>query len=256
MDLYFRKYGTGPPLVILHGLLGSSANWQAQGRYLGDRFSVYVPDLRNHGRSPHSPAMGVTDMVDDIRRFFRAQGIDRAHLLGHSLGGTLAMQFASQHPDRVDQLVIVDMAPGSYPETGRFFFNYLSGLDLSVFDTYRAIDTAMSVRISNTAERQLMLHNIVRNKNREFVWRVNIKSMMSAYDSFSRTVFTKHCFENPTLFVHGTCSDYLKATDARKILTCFPGARILPVQGAGHWVHSDAPEQFNAIVSRFLKRAA
>jgi esterase len=255
MELYYKQHGEGPPLIILHGLLGASGNWHTlSSSVFGQHFTVYAVDQRNHGRSPHSDAFDYPSMVGDLEAFMDARGLDAAHVLGHSMGGKTAMHFALTHPDRVDRLVVVDIAPKPYPARHAVIFDALRSLDLAAYDARSAIDEALAERIASAPIRQFLLKNLSYDSDTSrYGWQMNLEGIYRGYDRINEGIAPGRTFDGPTLFVRGGASDYVEDGDAALIQQLFPRAEIVSVAGAGHWVHAEAPDAFARVVLDFLQ---
>ena len=254
VDLHFKEYGKGPPLLILHGLLGSGANWHTLSRRVfAPEFTVYAVDLRNHGRSPHSDRFDYPSMVADVASFVGRQGLTSIRILGHSMGGKVAMNFALENPSLVDHLVIVDIAPRSYRGTHENLLEALRAVDLSTVDSRGAADEQLASGISSRGVRQFLLKNLIFDSDtQQYEWLVNLDTIIEQYDRINEGVGNTWTFEGPTLFVRGENSDYVRDEDLEDILHLFPAARLETVRDAGHWVHADNPEAFGRLVLDFL----
>jgi pimeloyl-ACP methyl ester carboxylesterase len=245
--------GSGPDLIVLHGLFGSHQNWQPIARRLSGHFRVHLVDLRNHGKSPHQDQVNYPLMAEDVRSFMRLSGIKRAHLLGHSLGGKVAMQFALLHPQELDSLVVVDIAPRAYESVHDSVFAALRGLHLSRIRTRTEADEALASAIPHHAMRRFLLTNLVpATRGGGFRWRINLDALYAQREQLNAAVTGMVPFERPTLFVCGGNSDYVTDPDQVLMQTLFPAARIETIPGAGHWVHVDAMEPFLNCVLEFL----
>ncbi len=253
MKLFYKKYGEGKPLVILHGLLGASGNWHTLAR---NRFSavatVITVDLRNHGQSPHDARMDYAAMSEDVRELLDDLGLPSANLLGHSMGGKVAMQLALSEPDRVDRLVVVDVAPKAYESRHDHIIAALRSLDLDAHESRSEIDDALSWDISSLAVRQFLLKNLRYSPDEGYSWLMNLRAIYQSYDDIAGPVTASGSFSGPALFVRGGESDYVLASDEDEIRRLFPDARFVTVEGAGHWVHAEAPAEFAEIVTEFL----
>jgi len=252
MKLSSREYGQGPPLIILHGLFGSLDNWTAISSRLAPDFHVYAVDQRNHGGSPHSEDMNYRLMADDLREFMDERGIDKAHVLGHSMGGKTAMQFALQYGSRVDRLVVVDVAPRAYEPEHEYIFAALSVLDLANFRARPEIEQALAPRIPDLAVRRFLLKNLARSPDETFQWRFNLSGLHRNYLALAGGLEPTGAFEGPSLFIRGEKSDYIGDADWPAIQKQFPRAESVIVPGAGHWVHIQAPEFFVVSAKKFL----
>ncbi|MDY6891859.1 MAG: alpha/beta fold hydrolase [Pseudomonadota bacterium] len=251
MQLNFQRSGQGFPLIILHGLFGSLENWGAQAKQLSQRHDVIAVDLRNHGRSPHAARMDYSAMAEDLIELMERLQLDRAHLLGHSMGGKAAMQLALTHPDRVERLIVVDIAPVAYPPHHEEVFAGLDSIDLSRLQSRREADAILSRHVSSAPTRAFLLKNLYRDENGHFAWRMNLPVLEQQYDRIAAppkgTPYT-----GPVLFIKGGESDYIAAEHREAILTCFPAARFKIIAGAGHLPHVEKPATFTRLVENFL----
>jgi esterase len=252
MKLYSRIEGSGFPVVILHGLLGSSENWRAVSKRLSRTHRIYGVDLRNHGESPHSEIMTYPVMADDLREFFERKGISEAHLVGHSLGGKVAMQLATSYPDRVKKLVVVDIAPKAYPPSQRPILTALQRLELQSLRSFGEIDTALASAIPEIAVRQFLMKNIARVPNTGFQWRIDLASIAKNYDELTKAIIPERKYDKPALWVRGGRSDYIQDADLSSIRALFPRAELKTLATAGHWVHAEAAEEFLSVLTAFL----
>lgn len=252
MRLNFQATGSGPSLIILHGFLGSSDNWRNSATRLGASFSVTALDLRNHGHSPHAPFMSYVSMAEDVLEFLDRQNISSAHFLGHSMGGKVAMQFATTWPGRVDKLIVVDIAPKSYPASHEATLAALRNLDLDSFKSFGEIDAALAPEIPAAEIRQFLMKNIERQEGRRFGWRIDLEAITANYMELTNAIAPKHTFTKPACFIRGGRSDYLQEEDFSAIQEIFPRATFVTIPHAGHWVHVDAAEEFFKAVTEFL----
>lgn len=254
VDLYYSDYGSGPPLVVLHGLLGASGNWHTLSRTaFAEHFHVFAVDQRNHGRSPHTDRLDYDAMAADVVAFLDRHGLDRAHLLGHSMGGKTAMHAALAHPDRVRRLVVVDMAPRAYPPHHTALIDALRGLDPGAYDDRAAIDAALARDVASKPVRQFLMKNLAYDDGR-YRWQMNVEAIHRHYGRINEAVEGERPFEGPTLFVRGGASEYLGADDLPAIRALFPQATLETIDGAGHWVHADQPDALAEAVAAFLTR--
>ena len=255
MNLHFEAVGEGRPLIILHGLLGSADNWRSMSRRLGAHYQVFAVDLRNHGRSPHSDIFDYDVMVADLREFVEQQALTRIMLLGHSIGGKVAMQFAIDYSEQVDSLVIVDIGPKPYEPSQRYILEALRSLDLTRCKSFADVDAALAAEVSGESLRQFLLKNLARDENGRLRWKVHLEAIDRNYDKLARGLAPGRTFDKPTLFIRGGRSNYIEDDDALLIRQIFPRAEIATLPEAGHWVHVDAPEEFFQTVLNFLNRA-
>lgn len=252
MELFYREFGQGNPVVILHGLFGFSDNWQTIAKGLADQHLVVTPDLRNHGRSPHVPGHSYPEMAGDLKTFMEARWIFSAALVGHSMGGKVAMQLALSHPDLVERLVVVDIAPGAAEDNHSYIFDALLGMDLSKMKTRQEAEAYLAERITDTGTRQFLLKNITREDDGSFTWKMNLPALWQHFDDILAPVESNEPFDKPVLFVRGGNSGYIKDSDFPLIQSLFPQAEIVTVEGAGHWVHADKPAELLTILKKFL----
>ena len=268
MELFFRKYGkVAPPLVIVHGLYGASDNWVSIARDLSDRFEVYVVDQRNHGQSPHSAEHDYPSMREDLREFMDQQGIKKAVLIGHSMGGKTVMSFAEAWPERVQALISVDIAPKSYRNlalASRTAANHSSmidammKIDLSKIETREDADHALATSIGSERIRSFLLKNLRREQSGAFGWRINLEAISSNLEAIfvgmdrdaiaARGGITGF----PALFISGGESGYIQARDHVFIRDIFPVAEIVTIPGTGHWVHAEQPKLLVKTIRYFL----
>lgn len=254
MTLHFLEYGSGYPLIILHGLLGSLDNWHAQSKLFGARYRVFAVDLRNHGRSPHSDVFNYEAMAEDLREFLDRHRLSSTHILGHSMGGKTAMLFALLHPDRVDKLIVIDIAPRAYPALHDEILGALLSLKLSLYDSRREVNAALAPDIPDYAVRQLLLKNLRRNPTGTLEWKINLKTIQTHNGEISAAIESSRPFPKPALFVRSTRSGHVRDSDIADITRLFPLAEISEID-AGHWIHADAPAELSRVVMSFLAQA-
>ena len=253
MQLNYKTYGEGFPLVILHGLFGNLDNWSTIARRWAEDYRVILVDLRNHGRSPHADEMTYPLMAEDLAAFLEEQGVDRCHLLGHSMGGKVAMQTALSYPTLVEKLVVVDMAPRPYGRGHDDVFAALHALDPASLQDRREAEEQMKPHMEDAGVRMFLLKNLARDGEEGFRWRMNLEVLDRDYENLIAPVGTLgQDFPRPALFVRGGKSGYVKDEDMDGIRYLFPAATIKTVAGAGHWVHAEAPEELYGLVKEFL----
>ncbi|PQJ36121.1 alpha/beta hydrolase [Salinibacter sp. 10B] len=253
MELFYNKYGQdGPPLVILHGLLGANGNWHTLSRTrFQDVATVYAVDQRNHGRSPHTDRMDYPSMAADVKRFAENHDLSSVTLLGHSMGGKTAMEAALSYPDLVDRLIVVDMAPKAYPPHHEDLLAALARIDPSEYEDREQIDDTLADDVPSWAIRQFLLKNL-KYDGEEYEWTMNLEAIRTHYDKINAEIPSDRSYHGPTLFIRGEESGYVSDSDWPGIRDRFPTADLATVDGAGHWVHADAPTPFADIVVDFL----
>ncbi len=252
MKLNFRTLGEGEPLIIMHGVFGSSDNWQTLGKVFAEKFKVYLVDLRNHGNSPHSDEFDYTLMVADVVELMDDEELTKAHVLGHSMGGKVAMHLATQHAEKVDKLVVVDIAPKYYPPHHQQIFEGFHSVDLENLENRKDADDQMAQVISNFGVRQFILKNLDRKKDGSFSWKLNVDAIEKAIEKVGEGIEGDVAFDGTSLFIAGGKSDYITDADHDLIREHFPKAIVATVKGAGHWVHAEKPKELGEMVMEFL----
>jgi esterase len=252
--LHHRDSGQGPrTLLLLHGLFGSSANWLRIARQLEPDWRVVVPDLRNHGRSFHDPEVSYPALAGDVQALLDALGLERAAVVGHSMGGKTAMWLALTAPDRVERLVVVDSAPVGSTRSMAGLLRGLADLDLRALPDRAAVDAVLAGAVADTRVRQYLLQNLVRHEG-AWRWRMNVPALLAGIDLIRGwpTPPTGSRYLGQTLFLHGGESGYVQPEHEPIIRALFPYARFRSVPGAGHWVYADRPAEFLAALRAFL----
>ncbi len=252
-NLFFRNLGEGNAknLVILHGLFGSSDNWLTQGRKYAEHYNVYLIDQRNHGQSFHSDVFDYNSMSSDLGQFFKSNGLDKAHIIGHSMGGKTAMNFAVNFPECVDKLVVADIAPKSYPVHHATILKGLFSINLQTLNSRNEADESLSQFVSEIGVRQFLLKNLARAPE-GFRWKINLESIAKNIEQIGLGLNDNFKYDQPTLFVRGSNSDYIQDSDANQIHSIFTNTAIRTIDGAGHWLHAEKPEEFLALTLNFL----
>lgn len=252
VPLHFERKGDGAPVLLLHGLFGSLVNWRGVARVLSERLTVYSLDLRNHGRSPHTSGASYEEMARDVVRFLDERGLERAHVLGHSMGGKVAMEVALESGNRIDRLIVADMAPRAYPALAGPVFAALEELDLANVGSRRQADAALSRRLSDPGLRAFLVMGLETGEGGRLRWRFHLDALLAARDALGRPIDGSRTFPGPTLFVRGERSEYVTEADWPAILRLFPAARMTSVARAGHWLHTEQRDAFCSEVLAFL----
>ncbi|MBE2212561.1 MAG: alpha/beta fold hydrolase [Opitutaceae bacterium] len=243
-----------PPLVILHGMLGSSRNWQSAGRDLAARFHVHALDLRNHGDSFHAREMSYPVMAADVIAWMDAHGIERAHVVGHSMGGKTAMRLAIDHPLRVGKLVVVDIAPKAYPRSHGLNFAAMHALDLAALTSRQQAEEQLAAEVTDWAMRKFLLTNLERRSDgRGFRWVINLEALTAALPVLEANFLQPgDRFDGDVLFVLGGKSRYFLPEDERVTREHFPYVTFATIEESGHNPHFDAREKFVETVAKLL----
>ena len=254
MTLFHRELGgVGSPILILHGLLGTSTNCLQIGKLLAPKYKVYIIDQRNHGKSFHSNSFDYSCMAKDIKRFIDIHHIKNPIILGHSMGGKTAMQFAEYYPDSLQKLIIVDILPKQYPiEIYQFFLDCLNNLDLTKIHTRKQADIALSQEISNSLTRHFLLKNLQRNSKGMFYWVANLTVIRKNLLHIGDKVTLEKPIKKAVLLIKGSKSEYIKYSDIKKIKVFFPYLSFKAIENAGHWVHWEKPLETFKVIHSFL----
>ncbi|WP_028669413.1 alpha/beta fold hydrolase [Saccharospirillum impatiens] len=254
MELYSDTLGSGPDLVILHGLFGSGDNWRSIAKSLSEHYRVHLLDLPNHGRSPWVKQQSYPVFARAVSDWMSSQDIKQTALLGHSMGGKVAMQLALNHCHvQIDKLIIVDIAPRAYPPHHQDIFNALANTDLTRLKNRSDVDDALKDGIETTGIRQFILKSLYRNDNGQLAWRFNLDALQQQYNTIASEPDFDHPFNGPTLFIKGMNSQYIQSSDQSAITERFPHATAKIIEGAGHWPHAEKPAAFLRILERFLE---
>ena len=253
-----REYGGerqgATPVVLIHGLFGASANWHGIAQRLAQERRVLVPDLRNHGDSPWTGQMDYPSMAGDLADLLADRSIERAHLVGHSMGGKAAMWLALGEPGGVGSLVVADIAPVRYESRHASLIDALAALPLAEIADRRDADRRLARSIPTAAVRGYLLQNLVHSEGGGWRWRVNLPVLAGSMDTIlGFPDDAGRQFPGPALFVYGSRSDYVTGEGLPRIRELFPLARLRSIPNAGHWVYADQPESFTAAVAGFLR---
>jgi esterase len=257
MHLFHRDLGGAgkPPLVVLHGLLGSSRNWLTTGADLASVRHVLAPDLRNHGSSAHAPDHTYAAMEADVLETLAALGVDRFDLIGHSMGGKVAMHIACNNPGRVASLIAVDIAPRSYRlDEHAPQFAAMNGLRLESVKTRQEAEEALFIAVGELGTAKFLATNVDRREEGGFQWRINLPVLTTAVATLGKTPLAPgDRYDGPVLFIAGEESGYVRDIDGDPIAAHFPNATIHRIPGAGHNPHIDSRAAFVSLVSEFLR---
>lgn len=271
MNLFFREEGEGFPIVIVHGLYGSSDNWLTVGKKLSARYKVYMIDQRNHGHSPKSEEFSYDLMKEDLAGFFEQHRIEKAMLLGHSMGGKVAMSFAADYPEKIEKLIIADIAPKDYfllNDESQYYLHRdilraMLEIDFSVMHSRKEVEAYLNGRIDSTAIVQFLLKNVHRKKeDHSFEWRLNVRALYDNLDEIISGVNERWfedrqpIFNYPVFFIKGEKSNYILPEDYKAIQRIYPHAVIKTIPDAGHWLHAEQPQLFMEALEDFLDQQA
>jgi len=252
MKLNYRKIGQGPPLMILHGIFGSADNWQTLGKRFAEQFTVYLIDQRNHGNSPHDQVFTYAAMAQDVEAVISSEGLDQVHLLGHSMGGKVAMEFSLAHPEKLETLIVVDIAPKAYPVHHQELIDAMRSLPLDSIDSRKEADQQLAKSIPNIGIRQFLLKNLTRDEHQEYSWKINLPVIDQQIEAIGEALGEGQ-YSGPTLFIRGGESGYIKDEDESLIRQHFPEAKLVTIPKAGHWVHAENPDGLYEAVIEFIQ---
>ena len=251
MMLFHRELGQGQPMILLHGIFGSSDNWLTQARLFSTRYHTYALDLRNHGQSPHDDTFDYPAMTQDLLQFLDTHKIVDPILIGHSMGGKVVMNFAVAYPDKLQKLVVVDIAPKPYDLDNYVILDGLKAIPIDSIATRNEADDVLSRFVKEPDVRLFLLKNLQRKSEGGFKWKLNLPAVDKNIRNIGLDLQFKGNFEKPTLFVRGGRSNYVKDHDIVRIKETFPSA-LLETLDTGHWVPAEKPKEFVAIVTKWL----
>jgi esterase len=251
MILYSKLYGQGNPVVILHGLFGSSDNWQTFAKSLAPYFQVITLDIRNHGKSGHSDEFNYTVIAEDLVETLDLLRVDKFHLVGHSMGGKAAAYFALKYPSRMISLTLLDIALRSYPPHHGIYFDAMFALDLDKIESRKDAEETLGVWIQDMAIKQFLLKNLSRNEQNKLAWKFNLKALYENYDEINVPISSQEECAKPCLVVRGELSSYVREEDESAFLKQFPNSKFITIPEAGHWIHADQPEALKEVLMEF-----
>lgn len=257
MELHFRKYGEGRPLLILHGIFGISDNWVSFGKRISELgFCVYVIDQRNHGRSPHHYAFNYYALTEDLVEFSEQHEIHSPVILGHSMGGKVAMRYTLENPHDVGALIVVDTSMRTYVSHTyhRTLIDAMKSADFTRLASRQEVEHHLARQIESPRIRKFLMKNLFWKEKHLLGWRINLDAIDLNLDSMYDGVFYSTIFNKPVLFVRGGRSDYIIEEDIPVIRKNFPNMDLATIEKGTHWVHADDPEAFFEIVSSFLNK--
>lgn len=250
MKLYSQISGEGTPLIIMHGVFGMGDNWQTLGRKWSNDYEVHLLDMRNHGRSPHSDVFSYEAMSDDLLEYMADHSIEKADIIGHSMGGKVAMHFAALNPDKVLKLVVADIGPKSYKPHHQQILEALKSLDLPNISSRGEAEEQFGIHDPGT--KQFLLKSLYWEEKGKLAWRFNVPVIAREIEKVGESLPANAVYYGDVLFIRGGKSWYIKDEDWDDILGHFPDATLETIDGAGHWLHAEKPKEFYEIVSEFL----
>jgi len=252
MKLAFKEFGSGEPMIVLHGLFGSSDNWQTLGKRFAEDFRVFLVEQRNHGRSPHSHVFDYDVMARDLKEFFSDHNLKKATVVGHSMGGKTAMRFAQLFPEKVEKIIVADMGIKAYSPHHEKILEAFKKVDLHSIESRKDADQNVADLIPEFGVRQFILKNLYRKGKTEFGWRVNYEVIEKQMENILAPL-PEQAAEVSALFIYGSKSDYIKEEDKHQIKRIFKKAEFSELQ-AGHWIHAEVPDEFYTEVKNFVTK--
>jgi esterase len=253
--LHTESFGHGPDLIFLHGLFGAGDNWRSVGKQLSKQFRVHLIDLPNHGKSDWLDNPDLPKLVEILNQWISDQNIERFTLLGHSMGGKVAMQLAlNPHAGILEKLIIVDIAPKYYPPHHQDIFEALNRVIFTPEMDRKSVEKELAPYVTDNSIRQFLLKSLYKKGDR-LAWRFNVKVLEQKYEAVACEPSMTKAFNGSTLFIKGMNSQYIQTEDQETILSLFPNAKAKLIEGAGHWPHAEKPVAFVKILSDFLKES-
>jgi len=251
VNLFFRELGSGQPLIILHGLFGSSDNWYSLSKVFARQYRVLVVDQRNHGQSPHHPVHNYGALTEDLSTLIAKEKLESPIIMGHSMGGKTAMNFAVKYPHQLSKLIVVDIIPKAYPVHHDSILEGLQAINLNELKSRTQADEILSQFVPEPAVRQFLLKNLSRDAKQSFEWKINIPVLAHHIEDMGAGLQYEGKFDGPALFIMGTKSNYYEKGDENLIHQYFPDAKMIELN-TGHWVQAEQPEAFAETVMEFL----
>lgn len=253
MKLFYRKHGAGQPILILHGLFGQCDNWQTIGKKIADAgFEVYLIDQRNHGLSPHSNEWNYEVMAEDIKELIENNKLEHVILIGHSMGGKAAMQFAENYPHFLHKLIVVDIAPRYYSVHHQTILKALTSVDFTIVKNRKEADEIMAEYIPESDTRQFLLKNIYWREDGLLAWRFNLPVIADNIEEVGKENLTNTICTVDALFMRGELSDYITESDEHEIALKFPNSQIITIKQSRHWIQAEQPQQFYDKAIKFI----
>ncbi|MCI1265624.1 MAG: alpha/beta fold hydrolase [Saprospiraceae bacterium] len=251
VSLNIKIQGNGPPILILHGLFGSLDNWQTIANAVSNEFTIYLIDLRNHGKSPHTEDFSYILMANDIMYMIQKYQLVKPFMIGHSMGGKVVLELINLYPNDIGKSIIIDIATKSYPRGHDEIFKSMLGLDLKKINKRSEAEFELSKTILDQTVRQFILKNLDRDQNQQFVWKLNLKSLFENYNEIILEIKPSKPIINEILFIRGGRSNYILDKDQLEIKKYYPNSSFVTIAEAGHWVHADQPIRLVEIIKSY-----
>ena len=252
MKLHHKIIGEGQPLIILHGLFGMLDNWQTLGKRWAENYQVILVDLRNHGHSPHDSELNYQVMMEDLEELTDDLFLDEINIIGHSMGGKLAIKFAQTYPELMNKLIVADIGPKKYPIHHHRILEGLLSVPIDEMKSRQEIKVRLSKYIEQDQTIQFFLKNLYWKEKGKLAWRFNLEAVANNIKNVGDDLLHTQ-FDKPTLFIRGGSSNYILDEDIPAITNSFPNSQIATIPNAGHWLHAENPQMFFELVDGFLK---
>lgn len=252
VELNYKEYGSGEPLIILHGFMGALDNWHTLATMFGSNRHVFAIDQRNHGKSPHSEFHSIPLMVADLKQFMEENKLSKVSLIGHSMGGKVVMEFALRYPELVNKLIIVDIAPKQYKRGHDDVFKAIFAVELNKVISRKDAEIMMEPFVQDFGTRQFLMKNLDRAEDGSYKWKMNLNVLHRDYEEIIRSINSDTPFLGSTLVIKGGNSRYINTEDETDFEQLFPAYQLKSIANVGHWVHAEAPKEFYEMVNKFL----
>lgn len=250
--LNFKTFGSGDPIIILHGLFGMLDNWQTIAKKLSEDYMVYLVDLRDHGKSEHTDDFNYSLLAQDIAEFMEAEWIHESYVIGHSMGGKTALQLVNDYPDLVKKLIIVDIGIKSYKGGHEVILDALRSVPIDIVESRKEVEKHLAQYIEEPGIRLFLMKNLTRNKEGGYRWKMNLNLLIKHYQEILAGITFGDVVETPTLFIRGGKSGYILNEDVEELSSHFNDMNLVTIEDAGHWVHAEKPNELLSAINSFL----
>ena len=251
MKLHYKKIGDGEPLLILHGLFGSADNWGSLAKRFATNNTVYLVDLRNHGRSPHSNVMNYESMADDVYELIINEKINQPILLGHSMGGKVSLKFTDKYPQILKKLIVADIGIKSYPMHHDVIIRGLKNVNLNVISSRKEAHDALAEFVTELGIQQFLLKNLYWIEKGKLAWRMNLEVIIDNIHEILTEIKVQGN-KTETLFLRGELSNYILEEDIAQLKKSMPNSSVKTIKNVGHWLHAENPTEFYELVTSFI----
>ncbi len=254
LKLNYKQFGSGDPIIILHGLFGMLDNWQTIAKRLASDYMVYIVDLRDHGKSEHSNDFNYQLLAQDIADFMESEWIHSAHIIGHSMGGKTAIQLVYDYPDLVEKLIVVDIGIKAYKGGHEIILKALQAVPIDNITSRDAVEEVLSEYVPERGIRLFLMKNLTRNKDSSYRWKMNLDLLINSYSKILAEIPIVDPIDTPTLFVKGSKSKYIVDQDVPQLEAVFTDMSLVTIADAGHWVHAEQPSELLSTIKSFINK--